>query len=261
MYCSKCGFNVSDNSNYCPKCGAKLNNFYENSSFSNTNDNHVNQNAAQNYNEIKESDFKLDNLYDRKYLETFIFLCAIIRFMVNAIDLELTGEYQNVPFYKLNYIEKLFKLAGIIPEEIIQVCTLCLDVFLVYLLMKAFSNLHKPLKGWFIPLIFCSILIDLVDTISSDTDELDIITLSLLLSVFIAYIITYSGLAISIIINYEGKIKAFGFISLFLLFFGIAFLFVDLSQTVSFYTIFFTDWFYDCIIVGLLFRKTANAIE
>ena len=84
----------------------------------------------------------------------------------------------------------------------------------IILLMRVFSNFHKPLKGWFITYILFAVTFAFISLMSGDSQD-ETVSLSeavLGLAIITPILIPIILLPIMIVANYEGDIKTLGWV-------------------------------------------------
>jgi hypothetical protein len=150
-----------------------------------------------------ESEFNPEYLYNYTWLNILFWVTVVGAFIqaVHQSGLIVEGTRSSYLVF--------IQWAGAIPEVIGDILVCVGDIIFMVLLMNVFSHLHKPLKGWFLAIVFAAI-IAFISLISNDSlnDEvallygvvgLTAITISLLLSIMIVR-------------NYEGEIKTLGWV-------------------------------------------------
>lgn len=198
---------------------------------------------------IKESSFDSKYLYNSNHVE-LLFWLTILGSLIQAVHqsgINVSG-----------YTFRLISIASSIPEVVGNLIHFVGDICFIILLMRVFSNFHKPLKGWFITYIVLSSIITLISLVLDDTQN-DTVNLSEVLFGFVIcspILIPIILLPIMIISNYEGKIKTLGWI-----FFGyhIASIIVTVVVSyivpiVAFFIIFLMDFFFYIYLKNILIK-------
>ena len=219
MFCNNCGTKLPEHANFCPVCGAKVTvkdipaqNNREDSPESQTFNEQLQNFVSDN---IKESSFASNMLWSKGCGNILIFLFFFVA-LLNAVSISGCLELDDSKLDRR--ILSLIHLVSLFPNEVIDFISQAVEIFIIVVLMKFFSTLHKPLKKWFIANIIGSILLYLITIITdgmTDSEETGIVLGIFLLGCSEMFLLVLTiGLGISIICNYEGKIKTFGWISI-----------------------------------------------
>ena len=221
--CPYCGEKILATAKKCKHCGEWL---VENSNV---------QRPQQTI--TKESEFNSEYLYESDWMYK-LFEVTIFGSFLQA--LHSSGVAQN--------IMALSRIPKVIGDILFGAGEICFIV----LLMKVFSHLHKPLKGWFIAYIVITVILFLI---SLFLDNLQNESIDLLL---VAGIIIFLLLPILIICHYEGKIKTLGWV---MISYTIASTIIGFAANyivsfVAFLLIFLTDLFYFFYLKVTLTKKS-----
>ena len=227
--CPYCGEKILATAKKCKHCGEWL---VENSNV---------QRPQQTI--TKESEFNSESLYESDWMNK-LFGATLLGSFLQA--LRQSGVAQNIVVsYNnnnsltetiLHMIKRLSEIPEIIGDILCDGGYICFIV----LLMKVFSNLHKPLKELFLAYITFIVLLFFFSLFIVDPS-------SEVFFLFIcAYIIISLLLPIMIISNYEGNIKTLGWV---MIAYGIISIIVALIANyivsfVAFLLLFLTDLFY-----------------
>lgn len=152
----------------------------------------------------KESYFNSKYLYDKVWMNV-IFGVTIIGSFIQSVHQSGIVVQESASSY-LRYI----RFAGEIPEAVGDFLCTAGEICFMVLLMKVFSHLHKPLKGWFITYIILSVAIALIalGAIASQDEEVELALGLIGFMILVPMLL----LPIMIIRNYEGNIKTLGWI-------------------------------------------------
>ena len=152
----------------------------------------------------KESYFGSKYLYDKVWMNILLGITIIGSFIQSVHQSGLVVRESARSFLK--YI----RFAGEMPEGVGDLLYGAGEICFMVLLMKVFSHLHKPLKGWFITYIILSVLIVLITIGSRDSQDEEA---TLVLGLFgLLFFILMLLLPIMIVRHYEGNIKTLGWI-------------------------------------------------
>jgi len=152
----------------------------------------------------KESYFGSKYLYDKVWMNILLGITIIGSFIQSVHQSGLVVRESARSFLK--YI----RFAGEMPEGVGDLLFGAGEICFMVLLMKVFSHLHKPLKGWFITYIILSVLIVLITIGSRDSQDEEA---TLVLGLFgLLFFILMLLLPIMIVRHYEGNIKTLGWI-------------------------------------------------
>lgn len=152
----------------------------------------------------KESYFGSKYLYDKVWMNILLGITIIGSFIQSVHQSGLVVRESARSFLK--YI----RFAGEMPEGVGDLLCGAGEICFMVLLMKVFSHLHKPLKGWFITYIILSVLIVLITIGFSYSQDEEV---TLVLGLFgLLFFIPILLLPIMIVRHYEGNIKTLGWI-------------------------------------------------
>lgn len=153
----------------------------------------------------KESYFGSKYLYDKVWMNT-LFWVTVVGAFIQAVHRSGITVSESVHSKPMTFI----RWAGGIPESIGDLLCGVGDIIFVILLMKVFSNFHKPLERWFLAYIIFDIVGALFTLLSTDSqnevmDSVDVV-------IVLACVTPFLILPIMIITNYEGSIKRLGWV-------------------------------------------------
>ena len=156
----------------------------------------------------KESYFGSKYLYDKVWMNV-LFWVTIAGAFIQAVHQSGLTVSESTSSYL-----KFIRYAGEIPEAVGDFLCAVGEICFIILLMKVFSNFHKPLKGWFITYILFAVTFAFISLMSGDSQD-ETVSLSeavLGLAIIIPILIPIILLPIMIVSNYEGSIKTLGWV-------------------------------------------------
>ena len=230
--CPYCGEKIMAAAKKCKHCGEWL------VEFPNT-ENH--QQPVR-----KETYFNSNYLYEKVWMNVLFGITIIGSFIQSVHQSGLVVRESARSFLK--YI----RFASEMPEVVGDLLCGAGEICFMVLLMKVFSHLHKPLKGWFITYIILSVLIVLITIGFSDSQDEEV---TLVLGLFgLIFFIPMLLLPIMIVRHYEGNIKTLGWI---MIVYSIAAITIGIVADyvvpiAGFFLIFFVDLFYYKYLKGIL---------
>ena len=187
----------------------------------------------------KESYFGSKYLYDKVWMNT-LFWVTVVGAFIHAVHQSGITVSESVHSKPITFI----RWAGGIPESIGDLLCGVGDIIFVILLMKVFSNFHKPLERWFLAYIIFDIVVALFTLLSTDSqnevmDSVDVV-------IVLACVTPFLILPIMIITNYEGSIKRLGWVMIVyaIISIGIGFVTDYIVPLGSSVLIFIVDFFY-----------------
>ena len=226
--CPYCGEEIMATAKKCKHCGEWLV--------------EVTNVASQQQPVRMESYFDSKYLYDKVWMN-ILFWLTIIGAFIQAVHNSGVTVSESTHSY-LRYIQ----WASEIPEAVGGFLCGAGEICFVILLMKVFSNFHKPLKGWFITYIIFSVIILFIYLLSEDSKNGAISISEALMGLIVVspILIPVLLLPIMIINNYEGNIKTLGWVMIgYTIASTIAGLIADyVSPIAAFFINFLIDFFY-----------------
>lgn len=152
----------------------------------------------------KKSYFDPRYLYDKVWMDVLFWVTIVGSFIQAVHQSGLTVRKSTISY--LIFIN----WAGKIPEAVGDFLFVVGNICFIILLMKVFSYLHKPLKGWFITYIIVEVIIAFLSPLSDYhlNDEVRVI----LGLIVLASIVPLLLLPIMIVYNYGGSIKTLGWV-------------------------------------------------
>ena len=156
----------------------------------------------------KESYFGSQYLYDKVWMN-LLFWVTIAGAFIQAVHQSGLTVSESTRSY-LRFI----RYAGEIPEAVGDFLCAVGEICFIILLMRVFSNFHKPLKGWFITYILFAVTFAFISLMSGDSQD-ETVSLSeavLGLAIITPILIPIILLSIMIVANYEGDIKTLGWV-------------------------------------------------
>ena len=225
--CPYCGEEIMATAKKCRHCGEW---FVESSNVTNR------QQPVR-----KESYFGSKYLYDNVWMNVLFWLTIIGAFIQAVHQSGLTVSESTSSY--LSFI----RYAGEIPEAVGDFLCAVGEICFIVLLMKVFSNFHKPLKGWFVTYIVFTVIFSLLSLLSDSQDETVGLSETVLgLTIITPILILMILLPIMIVSNYEGSIKTLGWVMIsYSIASIIAVLIADyVVPIVAFLIIFLIDFFY-----------------
>ena len=156
----------------------------------------------------KESYFGSQYLYDKVWMN-LLFWVTIAGAFIQAVHQSGFTVSESTRSYL-----KFIRYAGEIPEAVGDFLCAFGEICFITLLMKVFSNFHKPLKGWFVTYIVFAVIFLLISLLSGESQD-ETVSLSeavLGLAIIIPILIPIILLPIMIVSNYEGNIKTLGWV-------------------------------------------------
>ena len=162
----------------------------------------IEEDGAFEENEI-EGYFSQSYLFDSTKI-TILFWATIIGSIISSLHSSGIAEMLGDMNAHRGVATRILAFFAGFPEIIGDLLGTIGEVIFLFLLMKVFSNLHKPLKEWFIASIVISGLCGLISMGNTDNES------NTLLIFFVAFIIINIILGIKIVTNYEESIKELG---------------------------------------------------
>lgn len=201
----------------------------------------------------KESYFDSKYLFDKVWMN-LLFWVTIAGTFIQAVHQSGLSVSESARSY-LRFI----RYAGEIPEAVGDFLCAVGEICFTILLMKVFSNFHKPLKGWFVTYIAFTVIYALISLVSGDSQD-ETISMSeavLGLAIITPILIPIILLPIMIVSNYEGDIKTLGWV---MISYTIASIIAGLIASyvvplAAFLIIFLIDFFYYQYIRDTLTKK------
>ena len=152
----------------------------------------------------KESYFNSKYLYDKVWTNIIFWVTIIGAFIQSVHKSGLTVSESTRSYLKF------IRYAAEIPEETGDFLYVVGDICFIILLMRVFSNFHKPLKGWFITYIVIDVISALIVLMSAGSQNDDIGIEFFIFELLILILILM--LPIMIVYNYLESIKTLGWI-------------------------------------------------
>lgn len=156
----------------------------------------------------RESYFGSKYLYDKVWMNV-LFWVTIVGAFIQAVHQSGLSVSESTSSYL-----KFIRYAGEIPEAVGDFLCAVGEICFITLLMKVFSNFHKPLKGWFVTYIVFAVIFLLISLLSGESQD-ETVSLSEAVSglaIIIPILIPIILLPIMIVSNYEGNIKTLGWV-------------------------------------------------
>lgn len=163
---------------------------------------------------VRQQPVRKESYFDSKYLFDKVWMNLL--FWVTIAGAFIQAVHQSglsVSESSRSYL-RFIRYAGEIPEAVGDFLCAVGEICFIILLMKVFSNFHKPLKGWFVTYIAFTVIYALISLVSGDSQH-ETVSLSeavLGLSIITPILIPIILLPIMIVSNYEGDIKTLGWV-------------------------------------------------
>lgn len=192
--CPYCGEEIMASAKKCKHCGEWL-----------TEKTNV---QVPQYSVEKETSFSSDYLYDRTLMKIILWATLVGAFIQ---ALHQSGVAQDIIISgsaRIRLFWGIIKFLSDIPEVIGDILFGVGETCIFYMLMKVFSNLHKPLTSWFVAYLIINIVMSfIVGTIEETNEGMLIAFLSAVI-----YLIITIALGAIIVYNYEEEIRTLGWI-------------------------------------------------